>query len=436
MRDTIYALSSGQVPAGVAVIRLSGPAVRFALETLCGAVPEPRAAVLKSIRFQNGELIDRGLVLFFPAPASFTGEDCAELQLHGGRAVVDACCQALGALPGLRQAEGGEFTRRAFDNGKMDLTAVEGLADLIQAETAAQRRMALDQAGGALAAVYAGWAQRLTHARAMIEAELDFSDEEDVPNSLSEAVLRDMRDLSEEIGLHLSGMHWGEIVREGYRVALVGRPNSGKSTLLNRLADREIAIVSDEAGTTRDIVEVRLDLGGYLVILQDTAGLRDTTSAVEKEGIRRALQAVESADLVLYLVAPGMTHEGAEVHHPNLLRVRTMSDRTDGASPAEADISVSALSGAGVDQLVTIISNNIKEIGSSASPLSANRQRHRDLLNVCREELSLAATAIGAAIELRSEHLRLAGAALGRMTGRVDVEDLLGVIFSEFCVGK
>lgn len=438
MRDTIYALSSGQLPSGVAVIRLSGPSVRFAIETICGSVPEPRHAALKSIRFQNGNLIDRGLVLFFPGPASFTGEDCAELHLHGGRAVVEACYRGLGELPGLRQAEAGEFSRRAFDNGKIDLTSAEGLADLISAETEAQRRMALDQAGGSLASIYQDWATRLTHARAMIEAEFDFSDEEDVPGSMSDLVLQDMELLGAEINEHLEGVHWGEIIRDGYRVALVGKPNSGKSTLLNRLADRDVAIVSEEAGTTRDIVEVRLDLDGYLVILQDTAGLRETSSAVEQEGIRRALSAVARADLVLHLVAPEDSVTEFDFNQDNIVRVRTKADLIDGAGldSDQKDPGISAVTGVGMDWLMSIIVNKINMLSMDKPQFSANRIRHRELLDRCREQLSLAIADDVSALELRSEYLRQAANSLGRITGKVDVEDLLDVIFSKFCVGK
>ena len=298
---TIYALSSGALPSGVAVMRISGPGTRFGLETLCGCVPAAREATLRTIRDRNGLALDRGLVIFFPGPASFSGEDCAELHLHGGRAVVAAVSEALGALEGFRYAEAGEFTRRAFENGKLDLTRVEGLADLVAAQTEMQRRMALDQAGGALQALYDGWMRRLTHCRALVEAGLDFSDEDDVPEDVSDGVRSDIRDIRGEMAAHLDRARTGEFVRDGCRVAIAGAPNAGKSSLLNALARREVAIVSDEPGTTRDVLTVTLDLDGYAVIVQDTAGLREAVEKVEQEGIRRAQAAIDAADIVLFL---------------------------------------------------------------------------------------------------------------------------------------
>ncbi len=285
--DTIFALSSGPPPSGVAVIRLSGPGVRFGLETLVESVPEPRHASLRSIRGRDGEVIDRGLVLFFPGPASFTGEDVAELHVHGGRAVVAAVLAAVEPLPGFRPAEAGEFTRRAFANQRMDLTQVEGLADLIAAETEAQRRQALRQADGALGRRYESWRNVLIHARALVEAELDFAEEDDVPPRASAPVWDSVALLEKEIVNHIEDRR-GERLRDGVEIVILGPPNAGKSSLLNAIANRDVAIVTPEAGTTRDLIEVKLDLGSMPVTLVDTAGLRQTASLVESEGIRRA----------------------------------------------------------------------------------------------------------------------------------------------------
>ena len=284
----------------MAVIRISGPGVRFGLETLIGSVPEPRRATLRSIGRGSAKPIDRGLVLFFPAPESFTGEDVAELHVHGGRAVVAAVLAELAGFAGFRPAEAGEFTRRAFLNGRMDLTEVEGLADLIAAETEAQRRQAVRQAGGALRVLYDGWRERLVRARALIEAELDFADEDDIPASVSGGAFAEARAVGQEIAAHLADRR-GERLREGAEVVVLGPPNAGKSSLINAIAQRDVAIVAPEPGTTRDLIEVRLDLGGYPVTLVDTAGLRDAAGEVEREGIRRARVRAEGADVVLWL---------------------------------------------------------------------------------------------------------------------------------------
>ena len=297
--DTIVALSSGRLPSGIAIVRISGPQTRFAVETIAGALPEPRRATFSRLRTPLGETIDSGLLLFFPGPGSFTGEDLAEFQVHGGKAVVAALLQALTSLPGIRHAEAGEFTRRAFLNGKLDLIESEALADLISSETEAQRRLAVSNASGAQSGLYAGWRRRIIHAMAMIEAELDFSDEADIPGSVADQVWADVLALRQEIEDHVKGYHQAEIIRDGYDVVIVGAPNAGKSSLLNALAQRDAAIVSDEPGTTRDLVELSLDLNGVKVRLTDTAGIRDAAGKVEAIGIERALGRAKSADLVL-----------------------------------------------------------------------------------------------------------------------------------------
>jgi len=440
MRETIFALSTGAPPAGVAVIRISGPRVQSALLTLSGNVPPARMARLCKIIGADGAVLDQGLALFFPGPHSFTGEDVAELQIHGSRASINAVLLALSALEGLREAEPGEFTRRAFENGRMDLTAVEGLADLIRAETEAQRKQALGQSDGNLKSLYGNWAKRLTHARAMIEAELDFSDEEDIPGSVTDRIWPDLALLIKEIEAHLSKAKAAEIVREGFRIALIGPPNAGKSSLLNCLAQRDVAIVSETPGTTRDVVEIRLDIGGYLVLLQDTAGLRETEDAVEQEGIRRSMASAYQADLVLELVEPGVS-PSSELPLRNreaLLTVRTKIDLAANDTPdaASTELAVSSKTGFGIDALLGKIANRLSKLDSEGGSGLPTRSRHVLLLDRCLSDLRKSLREDELPIEVRSELLRSAATHIGRITGAVDVEDLLDVIFSEFCVGK
>ena len=300
-RDTIFALSSGRPPAAIAVVRISGPRARTALERMVGRVPQPRRASLALLRDPvTGEMVEEGLALWFPAPNSETGEDMVELHVHGGRAVIAAVLAALAKLAGLRPAEAGEFTRRAFENGRMDLTAVEGLADLVAAETDAQRRQAYQHLRGLLGERAENWRQRLIEALALVEAGIDFSDEEDVPKDMMARSLELIRPLAGEISK--AGAGQGERLREGLRVAIAGPPNAGKSTLFNRLARREAAIVSPFPGTTRDVLELHLDLGGYPVTMLDTAGIRETADPVEREGVRRASERAADADLVLWVL--------------------------------------------------------------------------------------------------------------------------------------
>ncbi len=429
-RDTIYAVSSGPVPAGVAVIRVSGPQVRFGLETMIGMVPEPRLATLRPIRARNGLLLDRGLVLFFAGPASFTGEDVAELHVHGGRAVVAAVLAALAELPGHRAAEAGEFTRRAFENGRADLTEVEGLADLIAAETEAQRRQALQQAEGGLASRLSAWSAELLQSRALLEAGLDFVDEEDVPTSVIASAAADAGRLADEMNALLAQSAFGERVRSGFDVVLLGAPNVGKSSLLNALARREAAIVTAEPGTTRDLIEVALDIDGYAVTLVDTAGLRDAAGLVEREGIERARKRSASADLVLLL------DDGVEplVEPPSgvsRLTIRTKIDRGDNAP--EEGIAVSAVSGEGLYELRRAIG---AALGLAERRPDALIVRERQRQGVIAARDALTAIDPSQPPELIAEELRRAADALGRVSGRTGVEDLLGAIFSSFCIGK
>lgn len=437
--DTIFALSSGPPPAGVAVIRLTGRGVRFGLETLIDSIPEARRASLRSVRAQSGETIDRGLVLFFPGPASFTGEDMAELHLHGGRAVVAAVLAELGTLPGFRAAEAGEFTRRAFANRRMDLTQVEGLADLVLAETEAQRRQALRQADGVLGRLYDGWRERLIRARALIEAELDFSDEDGVPGSVSVQAWDTVGALEKEIVNHIADRR-GERLRDGAEIVVLGPPNAGKSSLINAIAQRDVAIVTPEPGTTRDLIEVRLDLGGYPVTLVDTAGLREADGVVEREGIRRAEERAAKADVVVWL-RDVTASDGAASPLPGAITVGTKIDLIDSVSErsrlgATFDAVVSAKTDGGINELLALLAGRIAGGLPPAESLLTTRSRHRTALLGCLEALRAALGDPTRPIELRAEDLRRAGDALGRITGRIDVEDLLDVIFRDFCIGK
>ncbi|MCG5482005.1 MAG: tRNA uridine-5-carboxymethylaminomethyl(34) synthesis GTPase MnmE [Ensifer alkalisoli] len=435
--DTIYALSSGALPAGVAIIRVSGPGAADALVRLCGALPRARTAALRTIRTRNGGALDNGLVLFFPGPSSFTGEDCCELQIHGGRAVVHAVLDELSQIAGFRHAEAGEFSRRAFQNGRMDLVEVEGLADLIAAETEMQRRLALEQAHGGNSALYQAWAQRLTHARAMIEAELDFADEDDIPGSVSASIWADIVTLRNEIDTHVDEAGLAEIIRDGLKIVIAGEPNAGKSSLLNALAKRDIAIVTEIAGTTRDVLSVDLSLAGFSVKLFDTAGLRETEELVEREGIRRAREIIGHADLVLLLSEkPGAFHlDEAITDDVPVIRVATKLDRGETAwQPTDADVFLSTKTGAGIADLLQELTAFLPDLAGRTSFAMPSRKRHVDCLRQASAALERGLATEG--LDLQAEQLRLASNALGRITGRVDVENLLDVIFSEFCVGK
>lgn len=436
---TIFALASGALPAGVAVIRISGPASLFMVKTLTGDLPTPRAAALRTVRTPDGQFLDRALVLTFPGPHSFTGEDCAELHLHGGRAVVTAVLNSLAGFENARLAEAGEFSRRAFENGKMDLVEVEGLADLLAAETEMQRKLASEQASGNLSAVYDAWREKLIYARSMLEAELDFSDEGDIPGSVSDRIWRDVSDLKNQIDDAIANLRAGEIIRDGFKVALAGPPNAGKSSLMNALAQRDVAIVTAIAGTTRDVVRCELDIDGYKIELFDTAGLRETTDIVEQEGIRRAYRTFEDADLVLQLV--DLTDPQPEVDEtiPGAVLVGTKADLLHEGLDARSGVSVisiSSMTGNGLNALRRLLFERVMDstnVGSLAIP---SRLRHSERLRSASQFLGDALTDQSKPLELRAEDLRLASTELARVTGRIDTETLLGKIFSEFCVGK
>ena len=439
--DTIFALASGERRAAIAVLRLSGPGTDAALAALLrGALPPPRHASLRGLHDPaGGELLDRAVVIRFPGPGSFTGEDAAELHLHGSPAVIDAVAAALAGL-GLRPAEAGEFTRRAFDHGRLDLTEVEGLADLIAAETAAQRRQALRQMEGALGRLYAGWGERLVRALAHVEAGIDFADEE-LPDGLIDQARTEATALAAEIEAHLADGRRGELVREGFRIAIVGPPNAGKSSLLNLLAGREAAIVSTVPGTTRDAIEVRLDLAGHVVIVTDTAGIREAAEAIEAEGIRRAEARAREADLVLLLL-DGATVEGwRAVEHlagPAAWPLANKADLGPWRGPAEIGgepvRAISVKTGEGVDALLRALGRAVAARVEGSGTPSLTRLRHRRALEEACGALRRSAAA--QELALAAEDIRLALRALGRIVGKVDVEDLLDVIFRDFCIGK
>jgi tRNA modification GTPase len=536
-RETIYALSSGRPPAAIAVVRISGPRAGAALKALTGRIPDPRKAALARVRGRDGEIVDQALALWFPGPQSETGEDVAELQLHGGHAVVAAVFAALAQFDGLRPAEAGEFTRRAFENGKLDLTAVEGLADLVMAETEGQRRQAFRQMAGALRDRSENWRRQLIQALALVEARIDFSDEADVPQDLVTPALQIARSLEGDIASVLAEGNRGERLREGFVVAIAGPPNAGKSTLLNRIAKREAAIVSPYAGTTRDVIEVHLDLGGLPVTFLDTAGIRETDDPVEREGVRRARERAAGADLILWIVEAGETSRpdeagngmrpdvavnasrlsddagdigrspgagagissrslggretGGVTHLPSdvgvllskeseltpvwlirnkidlqqwLIQRNEQSVQQEGKSEPsvrvnrplrnmvnkgltgkseielisnESEFGISAKTGEGFDVLLNALARHAEKFLAGAESAVVTRERHRrtlqDALTALRRAL---VPELSNREDLLAEELRLAARALGRLTGRVDVDDVLDVIFRDFCIGK
>jgi len=433
--STIFALSSAPGRAGVAVIRVSGPAVRKALEAMVAPVPDPRVAAFRTIRAPTtGDALDRALVLWFAEPNSETGEDVAEFQVHGSRAVIAAVLAALGGLDGCRLAEPGEFARRGFENGKMDLAEVEGLADLVEAETEAQRKQALAQSAGRLSKIYEAWRTRLIEIAALTEAAIDFSDEGDVSAASLADAQRRAGSLAAEIATHLDDGHRGEIVREGFRVALLGAPNAGKSSLLNALAQRDAAIVSAEAGTTRDVVEVRLDLAGLPVIVSDTAGIREASNEVEKEGIRRSLAASSDADLTLWLSETGDSKPPSTISRETSLAIRSKTDL--GRESTGNVLAISTVTGKGLDRLIAEITKRAAEAAGDGTAPVLTRARHRQCLEAAHREIAAFLEGGTEAVELRAEDIRRAAHAIGRITGRVDVEDVLDQIFSRFCIGK
>ncbi|MGP1275366.1 MAG: tRNA uridine-5-carboxymethylaminomethyl(34) synthesis GTPase MnmE [Caulobacterales bacterium] len=440
MSDTIFALASGAGRAGVAVVRASGPRSGDLVRALAGNLPPPRAAALRALKDAEGGLIDKGLVLWFPGPASFTGEDVAEFQVHGGPAVIAALASALESL-GARPADPGEFSRRAFAHGQMDLTEAEGLADLIDAETEAQRRQALAQMGGALGALYASWREALIDTLASIEGEIDFPDEDDVPDRLSERAGPALDALAASLRAHLQDNHRGERVREGFTIAVIGAPNAGKSSFINYMAGREAAIVSDIPGTTRDIVEVRLIRAGFVVYMADTAGLREASDVIEAEGVRRALMRAGEADMrcLIVDVSRETPDDAASLLRPGDAILFNKSDLTTDRPQAPDGIAGFHVSVTGADGLNAFAAwlddQLIRRLGGAeAAPLS--RARHRQLVERALASLEEARLWLDTRPELAGAEANRAIRALGELTGAVDVEDVLDRVFSQFCIGK
>jgi tRNA modification GTPase len=430
--DTIFAAASGFGRAAVCVIRISGPATGRILDALAGGVtPARRMALRRLVDPATRELLDQSLVVFFPGPHSFTGEDQAELQIHGGVAVRQAVLRAIAAIPDCRPAEAGEFTRRAFLNARMDLSEIEGLADLIDAETEGQRRQALRQLEGALGSLCEDWRTRLIKAQALLEAALDFADEGDIPDTLEEQAREIVDDIAGEISAQLVDARRGERLREGFYVVLAGPPNAGKSTLLNALARRDVAIVSPVAGTTRDVIEVRCDIEGMPVVFADTAGIRSSADAIEIEGVSRARSRIGSADLVLWL-DPFDEPTPPPEELRSALHVRTKADLEVAESDGD-NIVLSVQEGRGMARLLDTIGTRAQEACGGGDAL-LTRERHRLALHEAHQALARGLSQ--QETELLAEDVRLAARAIGRISGRVDVEDVLDQLFSAFCIGK
>ncbi|MDD1528488.1 tRNA uridine-5-carboxymethylaminomethyl(34) synthesis GTPase MnmE [Bradyrhizobium sp. WBOS7] len=447
--QTIFALSSGRAPSAIAVVRVSGSQAGQVLTTFAGQLPAPRVASRRLLRDGAGQPIDDAVVLWFPGPASATGEDVAEFHVHGGRAVLAALLDAISVIQDTRAAEPGEFTRRAFENGKLDLTEAEGLDDLIHADTDRQRRQALRQLQGLLGDRARDWRERIIEASALVEAGIDFSDEGDVPAELTAPAVAAIKALHGEIANVLAAQGHSERLRDGLVVAIAGEPNVGKSTLMNQLARREVAIVSPHAGTTRDVIEVQLDLDGYPVTIIDTAGIRETDDPVEQEGVRRARARAEDADLVLWLVESG---QAADPDMTRALRnsgkdadrsggpVWVVRNKIDlggaGSALVPGEFAISARDGVGTPELIQALVKFAAEFFGASEGAIVTRARQRELLCRASDSLRRSLELVEEGEELAAEELRAAAFALGRLLGRVDVEDVLGAIFQKFCIGK
>lgn len=440
-QSTIFALSSAPGRAGVAVVRVSGPRAGVIVDRLAPPRPIDRMTGFRRIRHpENGETLDHGLVIWFAGPKTDTSEDVAEFHVHGGSAIVRSVMSAIACVPECRLAEPGEFTRRAFENGKIDLAQAEARADLVDAETEAQRRQALRQMSGALSSLYADWRSKLIEASSLVEAAIDFNDEADVANVAFTRARDLVASLRPAIAAHLDDGNRGEILREGFRVVLAGAPNVGKSSLLNALARRDAAIVSEEEGTTRDVIEVRLDLEGLPIVISDTAGIRAAQGSVEREGVRRSLARARDAELVIWLsdvtVAEASLPPEIAERGQSVLFVDNKIDLLDAGANSRGRLAVSAKTGAGIDDLSRRLAKLAGErIGDSEAP-PITRARYREHLSTCLEAIDTFLSSADSDVELRAEDLRRATHALGRITGRVDVEDLLDQVFARFCIGK
>ncbi|RIJ30368.1 tRNA uridine-5-carboxymethylaminomethyl(34) synthesis GTPase MnmE [Henriciella mobilis] len=438
-RDTICALASGPPPSAIAIIRISGPGVRVICNQLL--VPgwtAPRKAVYGRIRDRSGEVIDEGLAVFMPGPASYTGEDTAELYLHGGAAVIEHALDAICSFEDTRLAEAGEFTRRAFENGRLDLVEAEGVADLIDAETRAQKHLALDQLDGRLSRQYEVWRSSLLNALALLEVSIDFPDEDDAPDETREPVARTLREMEASLEKALADDSVGERIRDGFHIAIVGPPNAGKSSLLNKLARREAAIVSDIPGTTRDVVEVRLKIGGQIAWVADTAGLREAADVIEAEGVRRAQQRATSADLRIQVRAADDRTDFSECGEDDLLVVNKIDLAGENAKWPDSVMVISAITGDGIRELERRIADIIRaKAGSVGAPL-ITRRRHRLALESALFHVKQASDLItrGGGAELVAEDVRLASRQLSGLIGEIGVEEILGAVFSSFCIGK
>ncbi len=437
-RETICALATGPLPSAISVLRVSGLSVRdIAERILLKGLPKPRHATLDTLCNLSGEIIDSGLIVFMPGPASYTGEDTLELSLHGGRMVVELALQTL-IQAGARLAEPGEFTRRAFEAGKLDLTRAEAIADLIDAESEAQHAQALKQMDGALSDLYGGWREILTECLALLESSIDFPDEEDAPTRVDTPVLERLSKLIKALEAALQAGNVTERIREGFKIAIMGSPNAGKSTLFNQLAGRDAAIVTEVPGTTRDILEVRLVIGGYLVWLLDTAGLRETSDIVEGEGVRRALRAGQNADFRVWLYDSSLGFDGDAHILPDDIIAANKTDIVKDVNVSRETFHISASTGVGIEALVRAIEQRLSALGKNAPSPVITRARHRqgiqDGLAILIEARSMLDSGSGA--ELVSEEVRRASRKLGSLTGHVDAESVLGSVFSNFCIGK
>jgi tRNA modification GTPase len=438
-QETIFALSSASGRAGVAVVRVSGPDAEKCASLMKGDLPEPRRARIRTLLDnKTNDRIDVALIVYFPAPKSFTGENIVEIQCHGGRAVVESVLELLARIEGFRPAEAGEFTRRAVENGRIDLTQAEAIADLVNAETEAQRRQALRQHEGALSDLYENWRERLINAAAWLEASIDFPDEE-IPDGAIDGARAELVLIYDSISAHLEDGRRGEILRDGLHVAVVGAPNAGKSSLVNALAQREVAIVADSPGTTRDVIEVRLDLKGFPVILSDTAGLRQAVDQVEAEGVRRARARATSADVRILVVDSSAAQEAGI---PNAeITVLSKADLLSGqraklkAPNYSGGLWISTKTGEGIDELIDLLTNLAAQNLSGDSP-PLTRARHRYALEEALPALKNAVEGDQGGTEIIAEEVRVALRALGRITGRVDLDEVLDVVFKDFCIGK